>query len=72
MHIELCDVQNTLLREIAEPQLNQKQIAMTYAMGLRSRENVNWYEVNRAIVNRWSMAGLIRIKRLALTGKAFD
>jgi len=50
----------------------QKQIAQTYALALRSENHVDWKAINIAIINRWSVSGLERIKQLAWSGKAFD
>lgn len=63
--VEMVDVQNTLLREIATQELSRNSIALTYAFGLRSRENIDWAKVNAAIVERWSKAGLKYIKERA-------
>jgi len=49
----------------------QKQIAQTYALALRSQEHVDWKAINMAIIERWSISGLERIKKLAWSGKAF-
>jgi hypothetical protein len=62
--IELCDCENVLLREIATKGMYRKDIALTYAMALRSseREAVDWRKVNEAIIERWSIAALRYIK----------
>lgn len=64
----LVDCTNTLLREIATPELKRKDVATTYflAMVAETRgESVDWSGVNAAIVARWSMSGLIWIKKAA-------
>jgi len=66
MRIELCNCTNYLLQEIANKQFNQKDIAMTYAMALAQKtETVDWKKVNHAILDRWSMSGLKRVKEMA-------
>ena len=71
MRIELADCEATLLREIADGTLRQRDIAQTYALALRSSEPVDWRKVNHAIVARWSFSGLERIKTLAWSGRCF-
>jgi hypothetical protein len=47
----------------------QTLIAKTYALAMFSAAHhaweADWPRVNRAIINRWSMAGLERVKKLA-------
>jgi len=58
----------TLLDEISNG-FTQKQLAITYAMAMRSEaagaDKTDWPSVNRAIVKRWSMSGLVRVKDMA-------
>jgi len=72
MRIELANCTQTLLNEIADKGFKQKSIAMTYALALRSSEGFDGRAVNRAIIERWSVAGLERIKRWAWSGKCFE
>ena len=65
MRIELADCQRVLLDEIAEPKYTHTGIAATYAMAICSSDTVDWKAVNRAIVKRWSISELMRIKRQA-------
>ena len=65
MRIELCDCQETLLQEIRNKRFKQKDVALTYAMAIQSSEPKNWKEINDAIIERWSLSGLERIKRVA-------
>lgn len=51
---------------------NQKQIAQTYSLALRSEESVDWKRINTMIIERWSLAGLERIKKMAWSGSCFD
>jgi len=63
--IELANTTNTLLTEIRDRNFNQKNVAMTYALALRSSEATDWGEVNRAIIERWSFSGLEAVKKAA-------
>ncbi len=72
----LMDCQRVLLEEIACREANQVSIARTYRMALETTQAgldvVNWKTVNTAIIARWSLAGLERIKILAWSGKCFS
>jgi hypothetical protein len=63
--IVLSTPTETLLEEINVLKLTQEDVAITYALALRDRDNVDWPRVNAAIVERWSLSGLKRIKRVA-------
>ncbi len=63
--IELACCTSTLIDEIRDKAFRQKDIALTYAMALRSSEKKDWRKINRAIIERWSRAGLERIKKMA-------
>ena len=65
MHIELADCTNVILNEIADKRFKQKDIADTYGLSLISSEYTDYKTVNRAIVDRWSVSGLDRIKKMA-------
>jgi hypothetical protein len=65
MRVEMVDVQGQLMAEIADPRMKRADVALTYAFGLRQHDDVDWPTVNRAIVERWSMAGLDWIKTRA-------
>ena len=69
--LNLCDAHTLIIQEI-EGGATQKDIAKTYALGLRSQEPTDWAAANKAIIERWSVSGLERIKKLAWSGKAFD
>lgn len=66
----------TILHEIAN-KATQKYVAVTYAIALKSEaqgaDKPDWPKINRAILDRWSMSGLERIKKwawdLVLKGK---
>ena len=59
------DIMTTLLRHIGDQRIHQSEVADAYAMALVSSEATDWPKVNRAIIDRWSLAGLKRVKRLA-------
>lgn len=65
MRLELVDGQSVILREIADKAMKRKDVALTYALILRSREKVDWLAINTAIIQRWSKSGLIWIKEQA-------
>lgn len=61
--MELACVETVIENEIAQG-LKQKDIAMTYAMGIVSSWPTDWPRVNQMIVNRWPK-GLKRVKTMA-------
>jgi len=65
MTIELCCCTRILLDEISNKQLHQRDVALTYALALRSSEPKDWTVINEAIIRRWSRSGLERIKQMA-------
>lgn len=67
---ELADVEAVIEREIAQ-NATQRQVAQTYALGLRSTWPTDWARVNSMILARWSRSGLLRIKRMAWDGTCF-
>jgi len=71
MTFELFNCTQVLLREIAMPKVRQKDISATYALALRSSDPTDWKSVNEAIIKRWSLSGLKRIKDMAWSGKCF-
>lgn len=70
--IELALCTQTLLDEIANPKMRQKNIAQTYRLAMKSSEETDWATVNAAIVRRWSRSGLEHIKEMAWSGKCFE
>ena len=68
--MEIACVEQVIQNEI-ERGLNQKQIAQSYALGLRSSFPTDWAKVNAMIIERWSKAGLERIKKMAWSGSCF-
>lgn len=69
MELMLCT--DTLLAEIANPECTRRDIAQTYALAIRSTETKDWPRINSAIMERWSVAGLLWIKTQAWSGRAF-
>lgn len=64
-HFELADCTNFILGEIADKGMKQRDIAATYALCLRSSKIKDWAKINAAIIERWSISGLERIKTQA-------
>ena len=61
----MVDVQGTILREIADPQMTRDDVAATYAFAIRQASQVDFPTVNQAIIDRWSMSALRYIKEKA-------
>lgn len=70
MHTEIAMVEDTIENEIRQG-CNQRQVAQTYALALRSSWPTDWVRVNAAITAKWPKA-LERIKHMAWTGKCFN
>lgn len=70
MKIELAAVESVIENEIALG-CTQRQIAQTYALGIRSSWPTDWKRVNAAISAKWPK-GLERIKKMAWSGKCFE
>lgn len=73
----LSDPAGMIETECADKSITQKSVALTYALALRAKAiggvEVDFKRANRAILDRWSMSGLERIKTLAwkyVEGKA--
>ena len=66
LRIEMVNCEWTILNEI-EQGCAQKSVAMTYGFGLLSSEELtmDWRKINRAIIDRWSLSGLDRVKKMA-------
>ena len=68
MQISLVCCTDVILNEIAR-KLPQKSVASTYAMAIvsesRGVDTPDWSVINQAILDRWSMSGLERIKARA-------
>lgn len=70
--IELNSCENSILQEIFNKTMKQKDVAQTYALCMRSSESVDWSKVNDSIIKRWSVSGLNKIKDMAWSGKCWD
>ena len=68
--IEIAAVETTIENEISQG-ATRKTIAQTYALALRSSWPTDWQRVNRAIIKRWSVAGMLWIKKHAHAGTCF-
>lgn len=67
--IELACVEFVIENEIKQG-CNQRQIAQTYALALRSSWPTDWAKVNAMILAKWPK-GLERIKNMAWSGRCF-
>jgi hypothetical protein len=60
----------TIVDEIAIKEIRQKDVALSCALAILSAahgvDDQNWGIINRAILSRWKMCGLERIKKRAL------
>lgn len=72
IRFELTDCTDTLLREIADPAMTRRDVAMTYRLAMNSSHPTEWGSVNRAILARWNKAALLWIKQQAHSGKCFE
>lgn len=70
MRFEIAGVEGVIENEI-EQKCTQKQIAQTYALALKSSWRTDWKRVNQMIIDRWSVSGLNRIKKMAWSGSCF-
>lgn len=71
VQINLVCCTQVLLQDIGAKEARQKDIALTYAMAIKSwaqgADDPDWQTINEAIIARWSISGLERIKK-----RAFD
>ena len=72
MNIELICCEYTILSELKHKEITQRDIAQTYALAIKSPEDIDWAKINKAIIERWSLSGLKRIKEMAWSGKCFQ
>lgn len=61
-----------VIRQDIESGLTQRQVAKSYALGMRSSWPTDWKRINEMIVNRWSFSGLERVKQMAHSGRCFE
>lgn len=76
LQINLVCCTRVLLQDVSTKQATQKDVALTYAMAIKSEaqgaDKPDWLTINTAILSRWKMSGLERIKKRAfdiLSGK---
>lgn len=65
----LVDAASVVENECSMKEVTQKSVALTYALALRAEAiggvKADWKRINRAILDRWSVAGLDRVKTRA-------
>ena len=71
MRVVMVDCTNTILREIAIPEIRPRDVAQSYRLAMESGEAVDWAKVNSAIIERWGIDKLITIKTTAHSGRCF-
>jgi hypothetical protein len=58
-----------VIQQEIEVGLSQSHIAKTYALAMYSEahkaDDPDWRAINMAILSRWKMSGLLRIKKMA-------
>jgi hypothetical protein len=68
--INMVGCTDAIVQEAGCKEATQKDIAMTYAMAIKSQaqgaDTPDWPTINRAILSRWKMSGLERIKKRAV------
>lgn len=65
MSFELSTPTKTVLDEIKNLKLKQKDIAKTCALIIMSKVDADWKEINAAIVERWSKSARERVLGMA-------
>jgi hypothetical protein len=66
MNVELFNPQAVIFEELAGRKCTQRGVAITYAYILRQEsQTADWPKINQAITERWSKAGLVRVKEMA-------
>lgn len=69
MQINLVCCTQVILQDLGAKGCRQKHVALTYAMAIRSEHQQadapDWGTINRAIISKWSLAGLERVKKRA-------
>lgn len=69
VQINLVCCTQVILQDLAAKGCRQKDVALTYAMAIKSQAQKadfpDWPAINRAITLKWSPAGLERIKKRA-------
>jgi len=65
----VCPLVSALMDAIDGTGATQRDAAKAYTMAMHHAPRVNWRAVNEAIVARWSMTALTRIKTAAWDGR---
>lgn len=70
MSVYLTNCTATICSEVADKKFTQADIALSYACAIQSAaakvDTPNWHTINTAILSRWKMSGLERIKAKAI------
>lgn len=64
-----AEVEAMVLRVIGDPKSTQRDVGLAYS-ALVGDTTVDWWTLNTAIIERWSVAGLKRVKKFAWDGGA--
>jgi len=69
IQINLVCCTQVILQDLRAREATQKDIALTYAMAIKSyqsgADDPDWTKINKAIVAKWSTSGLDRVKKIA-------
>lgn len=66
MSFELINPTKVLLNELANPDMEESDIALIYFTALiQSSTSTDFEKINAAIIKRWSKTALLRIKKTA-------
>ena len=67
--INLIGCTDVILQELTWKQTTRKSVALTYAMAMKSAaqkaDTPDWRKINEAIIAKWGMKGLERVKTRA-------
>lgn len=67
--INLVCCTQVILQDLAAREVTQKDVALTYAMAIKSAaqkaDAPDWETINKAIISKWSVRGLERVKKRA-------
>ncbi len=65
MIFELMDCENVLIKIIQDKKSKRNDVVIPYAMSIVSSESVNFANINKAILEKWSFNALDYIKTKA-------
>lgn len=67
--INLVGCTDVILQELTFPKITRKSVGLTYAMAMKSQaqgaDKPDWKAINEAIIAKWGMKGLERVKTRA-------